>query len=71
MKLSSGYDTGCKFGSYMRVIDVMTYVKSGKILLLIFRNVIKAYEQFRDGQPQDKDPSFHGYMHSYSFFIHV
>ncbi len=48
----------------------MPHVKTGKILLLIFRNVIKAYELFRDGQPQDKVAMVHGYINNYSFVMH-
>jgi hypothetical protein len=49
----------------------MHYVRTGKKLLLIFGNVIKAYESDTDGQPQDKDPNVNGYITQLSFIISI
>lgn len=49
----------------------MHYVRTGKKLLLIFRNAIKAYETGRDGQPQDKDPNVNGCITQLSFIVSI
>jgi hypothetical protein len=43
--LGFGEELGSKFGSIQRLIDFVPHVKSGEKLLLVFGNILKAYEE--------------------------
>ena len=45
INLGFGEEPGSKFGSLQRLIDFLPHVKSGEKLLLVFGNILKAYEE--------------------------
>ena len=45
INLGFGEELGTKFGSLQRLIDFLPHVKSGEKFLLVFGNILKAYEE--------------------------
>ena len=45
INLGFGEEPGSKFGSLQCLIDFLPHVKSGEKLLLVFGNILKAYEE--------------------------
>ena len=70
INLGYGEEVGSKFGSFQRLIDVVPHVKTVEKLLLIFKNMMKSYEEFRDSRPHGGNPKMHGYIGKENFLIH-